>query len=489
MNREVRIGRWEQKRERTARGRETYDSHKAASRRNSASFQNPADALAKYGVPKPAELQRVIDALLVEYRYGGVDEGDHPSRIFDPDLQALTELPIGILDQKEVSLPPEMVPQGPGGKEKLRAHCERMIIRNRNPDLVRHVIDGWPGGETPEQKLYRHVGDLWRLSQIDFSLYTAIICGQHGQVLQRIKQRTITAGIEEISLVRMLVRHGLLWCANDVQLILARNALTERNPFGALLSTDFRKLEPTRVVNDLRPQYLLLRLLLDLYVTTAAADSGKAEQAKVQDDPIFRLMKIRINHQAKTNNLDLMSLRSTLDETIPYLRKILAAQGKKLRRELEKPVSANELEKHFHGLWFSGLSNVQSSAVPLLRYLQAETELEGMVRDLISRKGQRSFARAGVALPAFAEARLHGGWRSRIKDLLFLYRRELLKDADMPPDKIERSKNAGWTAIQVAGSFLREHGERLVWDDVGDKNSPRRTFYLLDIIPEARLHR
>jgi hypothetical protein len=486
---EFRKGKKEERRERTAREQQTYDAHKAASRRKSATFEDPSDALAKYGVPWPTELQRIIDALLVEYRYESLEEDDYPSRIFDPDVHDLREVAIGILDHKEVALPPEMVPQGPDGREKLRALCERMIIRNRNPELVSCVVNGWPGVGSVVQKLDRHVNDLWRLSQIDFGLYTAIVCGQHGQVLYRMKQKMIKSGIEETSLIRMLVRHGLLWCANDIQLILARNALTERNPFGALLSSDFRKLEPTRVVNDLRPQYLLVRLLLDLYATTGDAKSGKTEQAKVPDDPIARLMKIRINHQAKTNNIDLMTFQSTLDETIPYLRHILSKGGKKLRRELEKPVSANELEKHFHGIWFSGLSNVQASAVPLLRYLQAETQLEWMVRDRLSRQGQRPAAREGVALPAFAEERLQVGWRSRSKDLLFLYRRELLDDADMPRANATRSKNAGWTAIQVASSFLQQRSNRLIGDDVGDENSPRKTFYMLDVIPEARLSR
>lgn len=487
MKREVRIGRWEQRRELTARGKQTYDGHKAKSRRKTATLANAASSLKQ--IPRPSELQPVIDQLLFKYRYGGVEENDYSSRIFDPSLQNLTDLAIGLLDQKEVALPTEMVPQGPDSREKLRDLCERMIIRNRNPELVRCVVNGWPGGGSADQKLDRHVNDLWRLSQIDFGLYTAIVCSQHGQVIYRMKQKMIKSSIQEVSLIRMLTRHGLLWCTNDIQMVLGRNSLAEGNPFGELLSSDFRKLEPTRIANDLRPEFLLLRLLLDLYVTNDDAKSGMAEQTKVPNDPIARLMKIRINHQAKMNNLDLTGFRFSLDETIPYLRDVLSREGKWLRRELEKPVSANELQKHFHGLWFSGLSNVQASAVPLLRYLQAEAQLEGMVRDRISGDEHRPKARGCVALPAFAETQLENGWRKRIKDLLFLYRRELLKDADMPKDKIERSKNAGWAAIQVASSFIQKLGERQLGDDVGDENSTRKTFYLLDVIPDVRLYR
>lgn len=491
MTKVVRLSRKEKKRNETSLEKQSRKKHKQASRSKTNTVRDWGHIFTKHGVPGPAELQSVIDKLIIEYRDGGVEPCDYAQRIFDPSLRYLTELPVGLLDHKEEALPRDMLPQGPGGKDELRALCERMIIRNRNEALIKLVVDGWPGTASWDQKLDGHVGDLWRLSQVDFDLYRSIVCGQHGEVLLRIKRKEVPTSLAEDFLIRMLVRHGLLWCTNDIQLILARNALADRNPFGMLVSSDYTRLEPTRIVNDLRGHFVLLRLVLDLYVTTAAAGDGKEEQDDVPDDPIAKLLKSRIEHHAKTNSIDLLALRPKLDVMIPHLEKILAKGGKRLRRELEKPVSANELEKHFHGIWFSGLSNVPASAVPLLRYLQAEAQLEQMIRDLIPVKSKKVEARLGTTLPAFSEDLLLDGWRTRAKELVYGYRRELLKDAGHPkdPDRTTGTENAGWAAIQKASGFLVDRGERRIEDCVGDENCPRRTYYLLDIIPEARLHR
>lgn len=491
MKKEVRLSRAEQKRARTILKGQTYPDRKAESRNRFADVRDCGDIFVEHGVPDPVELKDVIDKLILQYRDGGVLEEDYDKRIFDPELLSLTDLPIGLLDHKEEALPLELLPQGKNGKEELRALCERMIIRNRNKELINLVVSGWPGETTPDEKLDGHVSDLWRLSQADFDLYRSIVCSQHGQALKRVKLKGPRPGFSEKSLIRILVRHGLLWCTNDIQLILARNTLAERNPLGKLISSDYLRLEPTRVVNDLRPHYLLLRLTLDLYVTTAAASEGQEEPTEVPDDPIASLLRSRIEHYASTRRIDLMALRTKLDVLIPYLRIVLRKGGRRLRRELEKPVRANELEKHFHGIWFSGLSNVQASAVPLLRYVQAEAELEQMIRDLLPLPGRRVEARLGTGLPAFSENRLSDGWRKRVKDMLYAYRLQFMTRSDARSDlaKPGRSKNAGWAAIQKASNFLTERGERLVEDCAGKETCPRRTFYLLDVIPEARLHR
>jgi hypothetical protein len=129
--------------------------------------------------------------------------------------------------------------------------------------------------------------------------------------------------------------------------------------------------------------------------------------------------------------------------------------------------------------------------VPLLRYLQAEAELEQLIRALLPVAGRKVEARLGTALPPFSESRLLDGWRKRAKDLLHAYRLQFVKHGhgSSDPRPSGRSKNTGWTAVQKATAFLDGCGERLLGDSVGDENCVRRTCYLLDIIPEARLHR
>src|SRR5690606_19175342 len=163
----------------------------------------------------------------------------------------------------------------------------------------------------------------------------------------------------------MLICHSLLWCANDVQLILARNSLAERNPFGRFVLSSKRKLEPARVVNDLQGRLVLLRNLIELYVTASDEKAGtKTAQDEVPEDPLAQLLKRRIEQHAEARSIDLMALRPKLNAIAPYLQEMLAKEGKRFRKELERAIASDEkskppkLPKHFHGIWFSGLSNL-----------------------------------------------------------------------------------------------------------------------------------
>ena len=487
MKHQVRLSKKEQKRARTQREQQTYDRHKRQSRNRSLTIRDWGDFFSKFGIPAPSELRAVIDRAILEFRDGGISPSDYGLRIFDPECVDLTSLPIGLLDHKEEELPLALLPQTRG---ELEAHCERMIIRNRDEQLVDAIAEGWPGRESGRTKFNKHVTELWLLRRVDPDLYRFTLCGQHNEVLYQLKRKGVPREFTFERVIQILVRHGLLWCTNDIQLILARNALGERNPFGLLVSSDYRKLEPVRIVNDMRGHLLLLRTVLALYATIEEEEHGKAMSA-VPESSLATVLNNQVKHQADINGVDLLSLRSKLDSVIPVLRRFLKKDGKRFRRELDKPVENNELGKHFAGIWFSGLSNVQAAAVPILRFLQAEADLEGMIRNLIPIKGVKVEAREGTALPAFDVARLNGGWRDRAKDLLFLYRQQLLGDSDISKDsekRAVRSPNAGWEAIKVALDFLN-NGERLIPDDHGDENSARRTYYLLDVVPETRLYR
>ncbi|RYY23281.1 MAG: hypothetical protein EOP62_20705 [Sphingomonadales bacterium] len=487
MKNEVKIGRAEDRRRRSAQAQENYEKRKAESRKRRLTAREWDEIFKRYGVPGPDKLQEVIDQIIVDYRDGGVKDEDYAYRIFHPQLDDLTKLPVGLLDHKEVALPPELLPES---KDEVRALCERMIIRNRNAELIDLVVIGWPGEGSPKDKLERHVSDLWQLRSVQPGLYRALICGQHKLVTQYLWRKVPPRPFTRPQLRRMLLCQGLLWCTNDLQLILARNALGERNPLGAFVVSGKLQLEPVRLVNDLKGHLLLLRILLDLYVTIAEQNEGR-DIAGVPENPIAQLLKSRIEKFAKEQKMDLAAFRTTLDATVPHMKRLLRKPGKKFRRALEAPDNATDLPKHFSGIWFSGLTNLQASAVALLRYLQAETELDKLIDGLAPEKGKIIETRDPVALATFDTSRLRRPWHGRAMDMFRLYRRELLKDVKFRnTDSVTGNrKKDGAPAINVAKRFLEERGERLIGDDKDKDNCPRRTFYLLDIIPEARLHR
>lgn len=511
MNTEVRLGRKEAKRQRTAQEQQTYRDRKAESRGRAAivsDFTEFTHLFKEAGLPDADDLSVFIDRLIVEYREGPSDPNDYDLLIFDPALIDLSTLPIGVLDHKELRLPDTLIP---GNRSELLALCERLIVRSHNRELIAYVVAGWPecaasrrdirdgrsdAIDTAIEHLHRHVDRLWHLSGVSPAMYAAIVTGRHGQALKLLRHHGAPGNFTTQIIIDLIVRQGLIWCCNDLQLILARGRAAAANPFGALLSTSQVELKPERIANDLKPYLLLLRVALGLYATLREEHHPHRPKPVPNDLPDYdhaRRLGAAITHDLDLLVTGLSLDRTPLDRLVGQIRKARTHGNKRLWRILDKPVTANELSAHFSGMWFSGLSHVQVAGVTILRYLQAENEIGHMVGELRPVAAPaRPSASDGIAMPPFDHIALHLGWRGHARDLLHLYRRETLRDKTAPKTNASlthRSKNAGNDVIDVAITFLANRPQRRISDHTGHVASNERTFYLVDIIPEARLAR
>ncbi|WP_295562028.1 hypothetical protein, partial [uncultured Sphingomonas sp.] len=82
------------------------------------------------------------------------------------------------------------------------------------------------------------------------------------------------------------------------------------------------------------------------------------------------------------------------------------------------------------------------------------------------------------------------GWQRRSRDLLQAWRITVLNDKDLHSrtcDGDAREELTGKQPINAALAFLDRAGDRQIGDHHGDRYDVRRTFYLLDILPEHRL--
>lgn len=326
-------------------------------------------------------------------------------------------LPLGLLDQKEELLPQSLIPDS---AEALRVHCERMTVLNRDPNLIEIVTQGWPGVGSGISRFETHLADMGQIRSDHPPLYRHLVSGRHRAVVLAMRTgsypgqgRKPPLKVQQIErLHRALVCQALLWCAHDLQLMLARNAVAKC----------FERL----------------------------------------DDLIDRIA---------------MRLEDANED---FLRKTAQAKARGGERG------------SFQALWFSGLSCLQASCVSVLRYVQAEHDIAAMIDAQLPRKGQLPNLRDGVALPAFRRSALRPDWGQRAKELIHPLRREILPDKDFGSrskagENVMPSAGAAGAAITKAAQFLEDRGERLIGDHLGDEHSARRTFYLLDIIPEHRL--
>lgn len=489
VSEQIRVGRKEAKvRARTAREEQTRRLHRGISkkRQRQSSEADFAVIFEKLGLPDIAEIDAFQDELVRDYRFGSIAAPDYPAAIFDPTLKEMAKLPLGLLDEKEAALPCDLIPDGQADLMRL---CRRFIIRNEDEAVINAVVAGLPGYDRAGSVLDRHVAELLRLAGQRPAVYRAVVGGQHRSALIQLRNGGLPRGLSRGDIERLLVVHGLLWCANDLQMNLARAARAERNPLDRLVGSRFRQLQPERVVNDLRPRIVLMKLLLDQYVTEEEEQGPDARipLTVLPPGPGMRGYRSRIEAHAVAHGIDLVSLRSVLDGLVKNLRARSRDSDDPFCRILDAPADEARLPKHFSGVWFSGLSVVQCAAVTILRYMQAEHEMTGMVRAGMAMVFDGAGPPADLAMRPFSRSDLPKGWQKRAKLLLNLYRRELLDDKDYPPS--EPTNNAGMAAITKAALWLERQPQRAIEDHDEKAGRDRRTLYLLDIIPEIRLAR
>lgn len=502
---QVRRSKKELAHERNAVSSLLHKHYKAKSKTLTTQFRDVDLLFKEYGLPDAEQLLASIDALIAEYREGRGRVEDHDLMIFDPECDDLTTLPIGVLDHKELPLPDALIPQT---REALLRHCERMIVRSRKSDLIAYVVAGWPGCDVArtdirmgskeaslraQEYLSKHVSTLWLILGQSRDLYDAIVCGRHGSALRLLRTIRLAGGLTEKAVRQVIAEQGLLWCANDLQMNVARGALGARNPFGQLASTTQIEMKPERPINDMKQHLSLMRLALDLYATSAEENDELAPKplAKVPDDELAQTLARRLETAANLDGRDLMALRSKLDDLVVRIRSNPTYGADIWWKELAKPVKANGSDAHFSGLWFSKLSHVRAAAVTVLRYMQAECWMERLLRER-KPESDRSAAREDVAMPLLDVAELGPDYLQAAQDLLFLYRREILRDkmvTKMAATLAGTSKNAGAETITAGLQFLMQARPRRIGDDEGGRESLARTMYLLDVIPESRLCR
>lgn len=152
--------------------------------------------------------------------------------------------------------------------------------------------------------------------------------------------------------------------------------------------------------------------------------------------------------------------------------------------------SSHSGPKSFHPMWFSGLSPLAASSVAILRYQQAEAQVEALIQDLLPVQGKRPPVRRAMALSALYRRDMPKGWQRRFRDLLHAWRITVVNDKDLysrARDVDAREELTGKQPINAALAFLDRAGDRQIGDDHGDQYDVRRTFYLLDVLPEHRL--
>lgn len=144
---------------------------------------------------------------------------------------------------------------------------------------------------------------------------------------------------------------------------------------------------------------------------------------------------------------------------------------------------------------YNGLGPVSCAAVSITRFVQSCSYLCNEFDKAAARyEATSTLIEIDGHLHGFDKTKLPPGTKTDIKMLLDAYRRVVLQDAahrskSSTSTEIERFDNMGVPEISEVIRWLSWLGAREINDFEGDINSERRTFHLLDVLPEVRLSR
>ncbi len=482
---------------RSGKAKRTRKRHKKANRDRSARFELPG--IGQFNPDRGPD--EVVSDLHHEGHYGGLSENDQPKVLFDA-AHTLEEVPLGILSHKEEPLPVELLPTS---SQELLDLCTRLISVVPDKHLVALIVSGWPAGNLVG--LETHVANLWHLRESDYDLYRYLVCGQHYCARTRALEGRRPEGWTQAAFDHVLARMALLWCARDVQVTFARNARLESNPFGTVaapslpsgkrlfLDSSYRVLSPETVVEIARPDHAMFERTLAMrgkpekdqknFLKNEGMNSRRFRRAHGDAKRSYaggsgRVSSFLVHEQVARAKEE----KERLEQTNPFWR------------HLANPVAEPPLARTFAQLCLTGLTVVTANAVSILRYCQAEKEIEQLIARTEDAGAHRPFS---GSMSGYTAATLDAAGMKRARNLLRAYRARF-PDKDFAsvsgsaqephyPGEILSLPGIGQRPLNAAAEFLLRCGARRPEDHHGPIASERRTFYLLDVLPDLRLSR
>lgn len=403
---------------------------------------------------------------------GGVSEADFDRLLFSPSTTDIRQLPPAILDAKEALLPVDLMP---ATKAELEYFLRRLMVATGEDTEVDDLVAGWSTGRSPGLDFNIHVQALWQLRHGEPALYTALVGGRFGSVVRHLQQLPSTAG-ETRRLRDLLVAQALIWCAHDVQMVVAR--LTHVPVYGYLLLPS-RSAEGA--LNRLRDHRAALDAILDIFFGSGdwrladieSVSAGINMPLTRHDDAVIRRAAKRIVPRGH----ELEAHLSLADVTAMMQQAAAKVRSHAFLKRIAAPRTCNVGAKTYAADWY-GLPPLAAASVAIRRLIQAEQQLPAMIDAVIA--GTATPATSILQpLPAYGAAKLRHTSANRLDGLLAFYRGAVLADNN-------DSNYRPWKATEAARDFLFKQDVRQPGDHCGLAGDSRRAFYLLDVIPEHR---
>lgn len=503
------------------------DFHKAKVRRrkqsrkkrdlNMINQQGLVDCVA--GVPHPSRIDQVVTDLCEEFRSGGHDAADFDRVLFDQSCRDLREVPPAILEARELP-PPFDVVLDP--RFCVAQFNRRLIHANEDEQLIAEVEKTFArSGVTTRISEHSSVLGVLARSSVDHTriFYRHVVCGRHRSALLLLRGKGPVDCMSMRQCLNLILMQTLLFNARDLQVNAALIYQAMTRPIPGLLEGVEGEIRLNAVNTVFTPALEDADLCLSHYKSPTTRmeepkqrlqDSASGEQISRASEPDLEINLDEIEAKVRrrlssVSGRDLVGLRKRLDVTVPALSNKLAEMSGPMASVPARILGATKAgERQWYipnkrtavATRYSGLKPSECLGVGVCRFVQSISFL-GEAFDSLAERYESSgqlLPLSPEGLPAFDFKCLPHGSETQAKVLLDHYRRTVLPNTGFGcksgrNEPIDRFNNQGAPAIRFAKNWLGELGRRKLMDFTGDINSERRTFHMLDVLPEVRLSR
>ena len=490
----VRKGRKEQKKgKRSDCERETRNKHKNANRKRKA---EPATFGSLIG-PVNSELLRcgfdpdfgaVFASELHRLKYADTPRGEYAERLHDPSVGCVHNLPFGLLDHRLDTIPDELIPQEGDFTIELRILLERMISRGREDGIVGTVLERW-GWSNYHEKMDIHLTRLIEISQIDRKLYLALVSGRHWEIVGALAHDRIPRALSTEMIKEVLFRQSHLWCAHDVQLVVARNRFYEKFLVEGLSEHNKEVLRVNTYVGMLREAYAQLQQLSALQIAAGPEREERVKQflEEFEKSKIGRLKGSLETSAAFSALAGSAEVPISLSEIEREIATRINNPTTKLMKILSGEIDPSSLSATFHEEHF-GFTNLKATSLCVVRLLQFEVDGMDLIEAAIEAvKGgsEASIEPMGRFIEAesqLANKNAESPLRKRFSELFAAVRYVFLQDINKGKKEPGEHGNA-YAEFERAIENIRDCEK----DEKAAFCFDRERILMIDVLPDWRL--
>ncbi len=430
-------------------------------------------------------------------------------------------LPPAALRARELPIPRDLI-ESPDYSARLAN--EKLIHAGLDTTLIALVEKTWIDFCNAPQ-LSAHSAMLSSLQQSadpeERSFYLRIMAGHHRSALWHMRKSGPPGRLTIKACLDIILVQTLIFNARDVQSTIADIQLALVQPAYGLVAPAEGYIRASGLTGVFKKVAETAERCLRGYMTRPERDAHRCERiaARKPGKPVPKpryatpkgsiaktLAPVVEARLAKMQWRMRVKLRRQLDHFIEFAREKLASsphlfpsmpvsiEGSSDKNGNRKTVDLTK--KLATGARYSGLSPLECSAVSICRFVHSAIFLSQAFEHaatVYALTGQLPYNLDGQ-LPGFDKSKMPRGAKNHIKLLLDSYRRVILEDSAFGAksgrrDPIASFDNQGVAPVDAAIEWLSTMGPRVNADHSGDINDERRTFYLLDVLPDIRLSR